>query len=284
MTENTDDGPDVFAYLDFRRFLADWFAWKKSARSEFSYRVFARLSGLSHSTLKNVMSGERSPSPPTLSGFARAMKLDEARQAHLQRLVRLDEARDLRQRSEVLEEILATPEHRLARPINATFQQYLSRWHYVVIREVLSLPGAPQDAAELAACFEGRLTRAEVQEALDDLRRLGLLRWDGDRLVPGDLRLDSEAEVSPDFRDNHRSMIRQALDALDRVPRLQRFFGAATVRVDEAQLQQLRNEALTWIRSMMNNVEQGVGPKDRIVQISVQVFPHVLLPDRDDEE
>ena len=39
------DGAEIYRYLDYRKFLADWFREKKEANPLFSHRAFARKAG-----------------------------------------------------------------------------------------------------------------------------------------------------------------------------------------------------------------------------------------------
>ena len=66
--------PSVFASLDHRQYLADWFAWKKEANPRFSHRAFAR------------MAGQKSPSL-ALSVIAGRRNLTDAERERMQRLV-----------------------------------------------------------------------------------------------------------------------------------------------------------------------------------------------------
>ena len=41
-----DPAPNVFSYLDARRYLGDYYAFKKASGRGFSYRAFSRRVGL----------------------------------------------------------------------------------------------------------------------------------------------------------------------------------------------------------------------------------------------
>ncbi|MEO5668060.1 MAG: TIGR02147 family protein, partial [Bdellovibrionota bacterium] len=52
--------PDILRYGEYRAFLADFYAYKKSQRSGFSYRLFAAKAKLkSPNYLQLVMQGKR---------------------------------------------------------------------------------------------------------------------------------------------------------------------------------------------------------------------------------
>ena len=63
---------DVFGYLDYRQFLADFYAAKKQARG-FSYRAFSRIARLgAPNYLKLVIMGKRNLTPTMAARFATA--------------------------------------------------------------------------------------------------------------------------------------------------------------------------------------------------------------------
>ncbi|MEQ1504074.1 MAG: TIGR02147 family protein, partial [Myxococcota bacterium] len=71
--------PSPFAYLDYRRYLADWFAAKKELNPRFSHRMFARLAGQKNpSLLHHVIEGRRNLTHETTDGFVRGLGLSAA--------------------------------------------------------------------------------------------------------------------------------------------------------------------------------------------------------------
>ncbi|MEO0606297.1 MAG: TIGR02147 family protein, partial [Myxococcota bacterium] len=78
VTLATMGAPDVITYLDYRRFLHDWFEWKKTENARYSHRLFARRAGVrSPSLLLLVTEGKRNLTAVTTAGFCEAMGLDE---------------------------------------------------------------------------------------------------------------------------------------------------------------------------------------------------------------
>jgi uncharacterized protein (TIGR02147 family) len=77
---------DVFRYLDYRAFLADFYKAKK--RRGFSYRAFSRTAGLgAPNYLKLVIGGERNLTKAMATRFAGACRLQGDAAAYFERLV-----------------------------------------------------------------------------------------------------------------------------------------------------------------------------------------------------
>ena len=80
--------PLIYAYLDYRNFLKDLFAFKKQESASFSFRNFSRLAGLKSSNfLKLVMDGKRNLSPQSIHQVAKAFKLSKGEADFFETLV-----------------------------------------------------------------------------------------------------------------------------------------------------------------------------------------------------
>ncbi|HND31034.1 MAG TPA: TIGR02147 family protein, partial [Myxococcota bacterium] len=87
------DGAEIYRYLDYRKFLADWFREKKEANPLFSHRAFARKAGqASPSLLLHVIEGKRNLTPITLEAFVKALGLKSEEVEFFTTLVNLDQA------------------------------------------------------------------------------------------------------------------------------------------------------------------------------------------------
>lgn len=79
---------DVFAYLDYREFLRDYYLTRKTTGRGFSYRSFSRRAGLkSPNYLKLVIDGDRNLSTDMAERFAAACGLGDDAQRYFIDLV-----------------------------------------------------------------------------------------------------------------------------------------------------------------------------------------------------
>src|SRR5688572_1066392 len=109
--------PDLFAYLDYRAWLRDWFAAQKAADARFSHRLFTRRAGVrSPSLLAEVVAGKRNLTAATLEGFVRALRLDHEEALFFAALVQLDQAETEDEKNAAWEQASASRRFRTARP------------------------------------------------------------------------------------------------------------------------------------------------------------------------
>ena len=88
----SDNEPLVYAYLDFRRWLEDWFLWRRAKNPRYSYRRFSQVSGLAVGTLHNILTGRRSPSAESIARIARSVPLTGEEEAFLSEEVLRDDS------------------------------------------------------------------------------------------------------------------------------------------------------------------------------------------------
>jgi uncharacterized protein (TIGR02147 family) len=277
--------PDLFATLDHRRFLADWFAYKKAINPRFSHRVFARLAGVkSSSLLLLVMQGKRNLSPAVLAGVCKAMGLDAEEHEYLAALVELDSADDPDEKSRVFARLSGMRRFQAARRIEGEGFRYLSVWYLPAIRELATLAGFRAEPAWVAAQLRPQISPAEAAEGLALLQRLGMLVPDDTgRLRPVDQSVVTPHEVAGLAVHNyHRGMLSRAADAITAFPPAERHLGAVTVGVPTRLLPQLKRELAAFQEHLLDLAEGHAAEADLVVQVNLQLFPLSAVCPRSD--
>lgn len=270
------DRPDLFAYLDHRAFLADWFAWKKTANRRFSHRVFSRLAGVrSPSLLLLVTKGDRNITANTLPGFIKALSLDPEEAAFFTLLVELDATDADDERTAIFQRIAATQRFRAAHPIEGESFRYLSRWYIPAVRELALCAGFRPDAAWISRVVRPAITEAQAQEALDTLIALRMLDVHKDGSVTvSDATLATPHEVIGTAVHNyHHGMLERSADAITAFRPFERHLGAVTVAVPADRVAELK-EAVTAFQERFLDLCDGMADDaDRVYQMNLQLFP-----------
>ena len=165
------EGPDVFTYLNYRKFLEDWFAARKALNPRFSHRMFARLSGQkSPSLLLHVIQGKRSLTPPTVAAFGRAMKLGPEEASFFAGLVRLDQAATAEERNDAWRRVSASRRFRSARELEGRAFDAISHWYYVAVRELALRSDFVADPKWVARRVRPRITASQASSIIDSGR------------------------------------------------------------------------------------------------------------------
>ena len=268
--------PDLFAYLDHRLFLRDWFDWKKSTNARFSHRMFARLAGQrSPSLLMHVIRGERSLTKATCAAFSRAMSLDREERAFFALLVAFDRADNNAERNLIWERLSASRRFVAAWSIAGSSFRYLSRWYYPAIRELVACPGFVADPAWIAASLRPKITPAQASEALDLMLELGLLAKD----EAGHITLTEATVVTPHqvhglaVHNYHQGMISRGSESIERFPSQERHLSALTVSIPASLVEQLKDEIDAFQERILDLCEREGAAADRVYQFNMQLFP-----------
>ncbi|MCB9674833.1 MAG: TIGR02147 family protein [Alphaproteobacteria bacterium] len=272
--------PDVFAYLDFRTFLADWFEARKREDPAYSYAAFAAASGCSKATLANVIRGERTPRPATLDAFANAMSLSPAAKNYLGMLVELDAARDAGRRLAVMERLLTNERYGQFRNADrhsaADIDRYLAQWWIPAIREMVALPGFREDPAWIARQMHPPIEAAQAAQAIDTLLSLGFVeRNDQGQLVQSEIRFGTDAETQQAAVTRfYRERIPELLRGLDSARARTQHVMGATISLDrgsvpeaKARLHEMVNQLATVADSRPREAEA------RVFQVLVMMVP-----------
>src|ERR1700744_4726572 len=126
---------DVFAYLDFRAFLRDYYAARKAAGRGFSYRSFSRKAGLkSPNYLKLVVDGERNLSSDMAQRFGRACNLSGDALRYFTDLVAFGQANTLAERNAIYARLNGYHRYRNAHRLDVAHAAYSSAWDMPAIR------------------------------------------------------------------------------------------------------------------------------------------------------
>lgn len=270
------DEPDVFAYLDYRAFLAAWFEARKTTNPRFSHRLFARLAGQkSPSLLLQVVQRKRNLTDATARAFAGAMKLDDDRTTFFLALVALDQAETDEARNEAWATISAERRFRAARKIDGDAFRYLSRPELPAIRELASTAGFRDDPAWVAAALRPPIPVDDAAEALGLLQRLGMLVRDGDgRLRPAETSVATPREVGTLAVHNyHREMATRAAQAIDKVAPAERHYLGLTLAIAPELVPVLKEHLNALQARLLDLADASELPRRRVVQLNLHLFP-----------
>lgn len=270
-----DSLPSVLDYLDYRRFLADWFESKKAANPRYSHRAFvARTGQRSPSLLSDVLAGRRNLTTAGLEGFLRALQLPEPDARFFRLLVRLDQAETPAEKNAVWFDIRASKRFRGAWRIEGERFRYLSTWYIPVIRELANRADFRDDPEWIAAQLRPPIMAEQAAEAMELLLELELLVREGGRIVQGGGSLATPRQIAGLAVHNyHHGMLQRAQAAIGAVDPDQRYFLAVTVTVPAGRLQQLRDELNAVQERILEICADSASPEDPVMQFNLHFFP-----------
>ena len=266
--------PEVFAFLDHRDYLKEWFEAKRVLSKAFSYRTFAKKAGFaSHAFLSEVIQGRRNLSEDSAEKCLPALGLAGEAATYFLVLVRYGQETNLDKRRDLLTELLRSQATRAVERVSGTRSEYFANWINVALREVAVFSGLTT-AEAMAEFLDPPAQPDEITRSLELLERLELLKgspaggWEYSfpRLTPGD--------VAPDtIRALKRQMLLLAQDRLSRPEGPETHISSVTVSVSRRRLSKVREILERTRKEILAETATDEDPSDQVVQVNFQMFP-----------
>lgn len=272
----------VFAYLDYRAFLRDFYAAKKSASRAFSFRAFSKRAGVSSPNyLKLVIDGKRSLSGKMSERFAAACGLDADAARYFVHLVAFNQAKTSAERAQAYDKLTGFQRYRQAHKLEIAHAAYYSDWYMPAIRELAASKQFREDPEWIADQLIPKITPLQAQHALEILSDLKLLVRDGEGKL---IQADALVSTGPETRGLHiaafhRAMTQRAIESIDLVPAPERDISSLTLCVGRSGLQLLK-ERLQRVRRELLELSALEADPEQVVQVNFQLFPLSRAPRR----
>jgi len=268
--------PNVYSYSDYRRFLADHYAYAKAEHS-FSFRAFSQRAGIRSSNyLRLVIDGERNLSAAMAARFAKGCGLTGDRAEFFCELVAYCQATSVAERNRGYERLYRFRPFRAVHQLAKEQAAYHSQWYVPAIRELVRRPDFQDDPAWIALQLEPKISPAQAEKALATLLKLGLLRRrpakeGGGLEQTSELVTTGSGPLGHHIYSFHHMMLERAGYALDHSPRDERDISCVTLCVSDAKLQELKQRVRAFRQELLQAAEVDNSP-ERVVQVNFQVF------------
>lgn len=267
--------PDIFEYLDYRKFLGDYYTAAKKHNRAFSYRYFSRKAGYSSPNfLKLVIDGKRNISADSIERFGQALKLKPSEKRFFANLVAFNQASTVEEKNEAFERVAASRRFRRARRLDHAYFEYFSHWYFPAIREMAGRPDFREDPEWIAKQLLPSIHPSQARTALDLLEELELLQRDENgQLVRGETSITTGHEVmSLAIRNYHRQMLERAADSMELVGPERRDVSALTVCIEPDTVSELKDRVHAFRERLLDRCDRDQAPST-VYQINVQLFP-----------
>lgn len=265
---------NVFSYTDFRTYLRDFHEQAKRENPHFSYRYIARKVGFrSPGYFTQLLQGKVNLSQTLLHRFVPLLKLNRREAEYFELMVHFCQAKTQEEKQRLFERMGAYKE--LAAHIISPDQYELyDKWYYAAVRDILCFYPFRGDYRELAQLVEPAISTREARNAIELLRRLGLIER-----TPDGRYVQTDAVVRARARGYDVALARFAMvmmdrarDAIDRLPREERSISWVGFAVSERTYERMREEIVAFRSRMLRLAEQDPDPR-RAYHLNLQLFP-----------
>lgn len=265
----------LFKYIDYRKFLEDFYIEKKRTTRSFSYRYFAQKAGIkSPNFLKQVIDGERNLTRRMIEQFIPALGLNKKEALFFRNLVSFNQAKTASEKQEHYSVMLTMMDYINEHQLSTDHYLYFGKWYISVIRELICLYDFKDDYHLLANSVYPPIKVRDVNNAVKLLLRLKLIA----RQKDGTFRQTSAAIISDNpmvalaRRSFNNEMLRLAINANDTLPVKERNSSGITMGISRSCYDVLLAEMAAFKERIKVIVNQD-DTSSRVYQLNLQLFP-----------
>lgn len=263
--------PEIFQYLDYRKFLRDSLDFLARKDRKFSQRWLAQKAGWkSPQLLTMILKGQRKLSVEQAQLLSLGLKLSEKEEEYLLVLVELENAEHQEKQLEILDRIRFQFQNGFFKDLPIEGYEYLKKWQYPVVREICALKDFRVNEKIISRALD--IPETESSEILTSLLAIGFLKKEGDFF----LRKDAESLKASDYvspmimLQYHLQILERAFHAVQ-LNRELRHFESLVVALPLKDMEKFREKIRQFVREIDMMCESSA-KKDDVFQLSIQFF------------
>jgi uncharacterized protein (TIGR02147 family) len=274
--------PNVFAYVDYRLYLKDFYEFKKSVLPSYSLATFALKAGLkTRNYLKRVIDGERPLSPDLIPKFCNGLDLKPKERTYFEALVHFNQAKDQDIKKHYFEVLKDSSINEAGRAIEILENQFevFSQWFILPVRELVQLKEFHEDAQWIVRKMKNRISRKDAQHSLNTLIKLGLLVRDEKshklKQATPIIRYSQDV-VNMVVRDYHKQTLDQTKISIDQDEFESWDLRSLNIAIPKSELKNVQDELKDFFKNINERLtakiaKGGSPPSDTVIQLNAQL-------------
>jgi len=267
---------NIYQYQDYRKFLRDFYGHKKKNNRGYSYAVFSRKAGLhSPNYLRRVIDGTRNITHRNLKKFIMGLELFKKEAQYFENLVLFNQADSSEVKGLYFQELKKNSQNEdSVFQADAAYYDYLSKWYYVAIHEMVHLHDFSPDPQWMCKRLKNRITKTQAKKALELLEDLGfIIKAEDGRYKQAHPQLKFREEVKHiALQKFHCQVMKIAEEALVHEAFQERELSSLTLCIRKEKLSELKRKIHEFRAGL--NAELSCIPHegDEVVQINFQLI------------
>jgi uncharacterized protein (TIGR02147 family) len=268
--------PIVFNYLDYRKYLKDYYDYMKVTSPKFSYRSFARIANLkSENYLKLVIDGKAPLTKNYRGKFSKGCSLSKNEKEYFYTLIEFNDTKEISEKNRLFKRLGRQSKKSIQKQISADQFRLLSKWYYMVVRSLVGLNGFDPDPNKISKKLRSLITPKQAEEALTLLLELGLIKKIKGKYMLSDKHITTREEIKRTATRNfHSQMIPIGIKALEINPINEREIRAITIGVSTETAQKAMKQIECFYKELVSYLkhEDENNIPEEVWQLNVQFF------------
>jgi uncharacterized protein (TIGR02147 family) len=273
--------PEIHAYHDYRKFLADYFLFLKSVDHDFSVNRLAEISDIASGYIHSVLKGTLRFSEKSLDKVLPHLHLSVSEQKYFRLLCVLSDSESEPEKVKAFQKIQKARGYKKLNPREVEVFRYLSKWYCVAIREMAALEDFSTDVEWIQKRLAFPVTETEIKDALKFLIDHGFLELhiNGKVRIPNK-RLDCVDEIfSLALAQYHRQTLTMAADSLSLFDGGKRSVTGYVIAISKERFNEVKKRLDEALKDIIEIAERDEKP-DSVYQVSFIGFPLAREDDR----
>lgn len=264
----------IFEYTNYRKFLDDYYHYRKSQDHKFSFRVFGRAAGFSSSNfIKLLILGDKNAGPQSVTKLCQACQLNKKESEYFTLLVQFEQSKLDSEKNEILQQISEIRVRRKISTIESNQFSYYSDWYNPILRELLDGKPTSVSHQEIAQMVDPPILPKQVKRSVELLIDIGMLKVHNgvyqqcNRLIKTDKNITSLA-----VRNFHSTMSQLAERAIHHVDKENRNMSAVTGKMSHETYEKIIQRVAEFRQELVQLIAEGDGA-NRVYHMNFQLFP-----------
>lgn len=266
---------NLFHYLDYRKFLKDYYQTAKKTRAGFSLRMFSKKAGFTSSNFfKLVKDGDRNLTEKSVIKFMRGLELNKQEQDFFKNLVHFTQAQSHQEKDFYYKKLLQSQKFNNIKPLEKQQYEFYSTWYHSVVRELIASSEFDGSLKWLAQKIRPEISEKEIEKSIRLLENLGFIcqTSDGRWKQTSPLVSTGDECQSLILLNYHKSLLSLAKNQLDKIPPHLRDVSALTLGIDKKLLPHLKKRIQEFRKDILKMVADQDLPNE-VVVLSMQLLP-----------
>lgn len=268
------DYPEIEYYNCYRKFLFDFYQYKKSINPSFSFRLFSKISKIkSPNYLQLVMQGRRNMTLQTAHHVATGMKLSSYEKKYFISLVAKSLATSDSDIVQAQKDLLIAAKKLCEKKVPLAQKEILLKWHFLIVRELVTLKNFKFDGVWVSQTLRGYISAEEANHALHLLRTGGFIKFKNGKCVQEDPVLTTGESFNEEVIVNHHAEVLGLWSQkLFEFKDTERELGLLNIPISSKKIPQLQEKIRDFQSEIIGWLKDEENP-DRIVQLGVYMIP-----------
>ena len=268
--------PDIFTYLDYRKYLLDCYTAKRTDDRTFTHTFIARQVGREDTRryFGSVIKGRATLSTAEAGRFAALLGLSAVESKFFSALISYNQTCDPQEKMRRFEQLLRCNKGS-SNIINKETRAFYGEWHHSAIRALLDMVDVRDDFHVLAATLLPPLPVAKIRASIRLLNRLGLVKPDRHGFwKPTEKTIVSNTRIENALISQFQTRcLDQAKNVLMDDAVSEKLNIAMTICLSE-KARELFYERIKQFKSELRSIiHKDDGPSSRVYHLNLNLFP-----------